>query len=250
MFGMLLLGNLFIQGFCAQITNIGLFLNIESDFHGGSMEGGLTFAIDKINENKTILEERTLSFHHHVANCDKKQILSGAIQFVTPDVVDVMIGDTCQTTTELAGLVASDYNIPFFDFGSRPQYLTDRSYGTLVRTRGSASDIRNIYSQVADYQDFRWTCLYAPQQISANVKRVQKTFQLEDKKINVTTRENFYYDVLKSQYSELKRIKISCRGMVISSVLCRKYFHFVWNYILMPNYYNLTAIDLVVRKFL
>ena len=222
-FGMLVLGKIFIQGICTQITNIGLFMNTEGDFHGGSMEGGLTFAIDKINENKTILEERTLILRHYVANCNKKQILSGAIQFVAPDVVDLMIGDTCQTTTELGGLVASDYNIPFFDFGSRPQYLTDPSYGTLVRTRGSASDIRDIYSQVADYQDFRWTCLYAPLQILANVKRVQKAFEL-DKKINVTSRENFYYDMFKSQYSELKRIKISCRGMKISSALCNKYF--------------------------
>ena len=194
----------------AQFTNIGLFWSNREQMHGGNMEGGATCAIEKINKNNSILVNTTLRVFPHIGNCNNKRILAGTIKFVAPELMDLMIGDTCQNTTELGGLVASQYNIPFFDFGTRPQYLQDRNYGTLIRARGSASNIRFAYSHVCDYQNIRWTCLLAPLQIRANVEGTQQTYVA---KINVTVRENFYYDLTKSDYPAIREMKISCRGM-------------------------------------
>ena len=208
----LLFVNLILYTISTNVTNIGLFMNVDGDIHGGKMEGGLSVALEKINRNETLMKNVTFRVHPYLADCDKKKIIMGSIRFVTPDAVDVMIGDTCQTTAELAGLVASDYNVPLFDFSPRPLYLTDKSYGTLIRTRGSSSDIRNIYLQVAHYQNFRSACLYVPQQAMRTVQRVQQSYALDDKKTNVTLLDNFYFDMFKTQHPALKKMKISCRG--------------------------------------
>ena len=196
----------------AESVDIGLFWSKGEERHGGKLEAGLTYTIDKINMNSTMLANRTLRLMDHRSNCSKKKILAGSIDYVSPSTVDLMIGDTCLVTTELGGLVASQYNIPFFDFGSKPLYLQDRSYGTLIRTRDNPSNIRYVYSTLAEYQNFRWTCLFVPQQIRANVKRVRQDFAMYDRHINVTVMWNFYYDLVKGDYSALSDIKTSCRG--------------------------------------
>ena len=196
-----------------NFTTIGVFLNMEEDRHGGYMEGGLTIVIDKINDNSSILANTKLRLFHHVTNCDKKQILTGIIEFASPNIVDLVIGDTCGSTTELAGLMASKYNKPMFDFATRPQYSSDKRYDTLLRTiMDAAVNIRIVYSVVTEYQNFRWTCLYMPQQIMSNIKHVRESYALYERKLNVTVREVFYYNMVDSEYTALRRLKISCRG--------------------------------------
>ena len=89
-----------------QFTNIGLFWSNKGEVYGGKMETGITIVIERINNNNNILENTTLRFFPYRSNCNKKKILVGMIQFVEPELMDLMIGDTCQTTTELTGLVA------------------------------------------------------------------------------------------------------------------------------------------------
>ena len=183
------------------------------------METGVTIAIEKINNNNNILENTTLRFFPYHSKCDKKMILAGIIEFVALELMDVMVSD-CETTTELAGLVASQYNIPFFDFGLRPQFLKDTKYGTLLRTRDSATDSHLTLGKVCDNQSFRWTCLLAPLQIRANILHAQKSLEAFEIKVNFTIRENFYFDLTKPGYPALKQLKVSCRGMCI---LCLNY---------------------------
>ena len=202
----------------AQSTNIGLFWSKGQEVHGGKIETGVTIAIEKVNKNNNILRNSTLRFFHYRSNCDKQKILAGIIQFVAPELMDLIIGNTCQTTTELAGLVASEYNIPFFDFALRPLFLTDESYGTLMRTRDSATDSHLTLGKVCDSQRFKWTCLLVPLQIRANILRAQESFDALEVKVNFTIRENFYFDMTKPGYPALKQLTVSCRGMSILRV--------------------------------
>ena len=197
----------------AQSTNIGLFWSKGQEVAGGKIETGVTIAIEKINNNSNILGNTTLRFFPYRGNCEKKKILTGAIKFVAPELMDLLIGDLCQITTELGGLVASQYNIPFFDFSTIPIYMTDQNYGTLLRAGGDANNFRRVYLAVAQYQNFTWNCFFAPKQIQANVVRVVQTIDthIEDKKAFVI--KNFYFDLITNDYSALKEIKTSCRGL-------------------------------------
>ena len=207
--------SIFILEVESQFTNVGLFWSGAGRMYGGKMETGVTIAIEKINNNRNILGNTTLRLFPHFCNCDKKKILAATVKFVAPELMDFMIGD-CQTTTELAGLVASEYNIPFFDFALRPLFLTDKNYGTLMRTRDSATDSHLTLGKVCDSQSFRWTCLLVPLQLRAHILSAQKSFEAFEIKVNFTIRENFYFDLTKPGYPALKQMKVSCRGMYIN----------------------------------
>ena len=209
----------------AQFTNVGLFWSNRGEVHGGKMEAGVKVAIEKINNNNTILGNTTFRLFHSLCDCNKKNILAGTIQFVSPDLMDFMIGDQCQTTTELGGLVASLYNIPFFDFSRIPRYLTDKNYGTLLRAGGDANKVRSISLTVAEHQSFYWTCLFVPQQIRQNVQRVRQAFStLKEKRIVIM--KQYYFDLITNDYSALKEIKTSCRGMY-GKTLVFGYSHYI-----------------------
>ena len=118
----------------SKFTKICLFWSKGQEVAGGKIETGVTIAIEKINNNSNILENTTLRFFSYGGNCEIKRIWVGTIQFVAPIMMDLMTGD-CQIMTEIASLVASEYNVPIFDLGLRPEFLKNKNYSTLMGTR-------------------------------------------------------------------------------------------------------------------
>ena len=195
-----------------ETLNLGLFLSNMIIFspEGVGKYAGFFVAVDKINRNASVVQNLTLRSSYNVTNCRKKKILSACIEFISVENLDAMVGDQCQDTTELAGLVAAEYNLPFFDFATVNRYLLDPEYGgVLLRISGGIKQVRLTFNAVTASQNMKKFCYYMPEQYSGHIRQVFKAIEKSP--------QFFYYDLRartrQDRYAAgFRRIQMSCRG--------------------------------------
>ncbi len=199
----------------AHCISFGVFLTTTGNFHGLRTESGLNVAVESVNDNKTLLPNQTLELEFRFTNCNKKKILSASIDFVTSLDVDAMIGDVCQVSTELGGLIASDYNLPFFDFGTTPMFLRNPDYGNLLRTRGGPAFLRQALRAVWEATNFRAFCLVMPARMAQNVQQVMAgfaaSFAASGERALATVLDAIFVSG-KDYFSAARKVKTACRG--------------------------------------
>ena len=114
------------------------------------MGGALTLAIDKVNEDDTILSNGYISYDITYTYCSKRKSLLATNEFILFQDIAAIIGDSCPTTTEFSGLLAAEYNVPFIGFSPVTEALTDRKiYDTLTMVKGSVDAFGDIIIQIA-----------------------------------------------------------------------------------------------------
>ena len=126
------------------------------------MGGALLFALDNINSNDSILMNSTLRFNLQLSYCNKRRVLSKTSDLILSKNVNVVIGDACSVTSEFAGLLASEYNLPFITFSSSNANIDDRQINnTLTIVKGSLEAVGDVIIQVPPENGFLNICLYS-----------------------------------------------------------------------------------------
>ncbi|XP_070568265.1 atrial natriuretic peptide receptor 1-like isoform X2 [Ptychodera flava] len=105
---------------------------------GSRIAGAISIALEKINNNDTLLPNRTLTFVWNDTQCSAKMCLSEIVDLWRgiPN-LHAFIGPGCDVACEPAGLLASSWRIPMISWGCASPILSDdKEYSTFVRTTG------------------------------------------------------------------------------------------------------------------
>uniref|UniRef100_A0A1I7XIQ3 Guanylate cyclase n=1 Tax=Heterorhabditis bacteriophora TaxID=37862 RepID=A0A1I7XIQ3_HETBA len=78
--------------------------------------GALFVALDKVREMR-LLDEYDFNFIFRYDNCVEKEAVGIAIEMITQENVDVIIGPTCTAPAIAVGVIASYYNLPQYIWG-------------------------------------------------------------------------------------------------------------------------------------
>ena len=183
-------------------------------------------AIDKINKNSTIMENVTLSYTVMDTMCDRKNALSGFVNMVTKEGVDILLGPAWGVEIEVVGLLASKWNVPMVNYVSVTEALEDKkTYDTLIMAGGNHKQTGDVVRKVVAHLRVEYVCLYTPLPMGHHAF-VREGIMKETRKENITVQSGFTYDLFSFNPSKhrdpLKDIKTQCRGKTVVLVTLEK----------------------------
>ncbi|XP_042363673.1 guanylate cyclase 2G [Plectropomus leopardus] len=91
-------------------------LNMSSPFSALRLGSAIQIAVEKVNNNPSLLGNYSVEFVYTDTDCNPKASLGGFIQQVWRENVSALFGPACPEEAEVTGLIASTWNIPMFGF--------------------------------------------------------------------------------------------------------------------------------------
>ena len=210
-----------------------LSIGLMGFFHGHShvvflskIGAAVPVAIDKINKNFTMMENATLSYTVMDTECDRKNALSGFVNMITKERVDMLMGPACAAEIEVVGLLASKWNVPLVNYVSVTDALEDKkTYDTLTMAGGNHKQTGDVVRKVVSYLGIEFVCLYNPLPLGHHAF-VREGVVKETEKENITVKSGFTYDFASVNPSKhrdpLKNITTKRRGKTVASVSLEK----------------------------
>ena len=121
---------------------------------GKTSASAITIAVDRINEDQTLLPGYNMTFLWNDSMCLAAEGLNQAVEFRIAG-VDAIIGDGCDIICGPAAILASSWNLPMVSWGCESPTLSEKSiYQTFARTVGSFSKMGKLFLSVFRY--FKW----------------------------------------------------------------------------------------------
>ena len=121
---------------------------------GKTSASAITIAVDRINEDQTLLPGYNMTFLWNDSMCLAAEGLNQAVEFRISG-VDAIIGDGCDIICEPAAILAASWNLPMVSWGCESSKLSEKSmYQTFARTVGSFSKMGDLFLSVFRY--FKW----------------------------------------------------------------------------------------------
>ncbi|XP_036032210.1 guanylate cyclase 2G-like [Onychomys torridus] len=107
--------------------------NISYPFSVQRLGAGLQIAVDKLNSKPVGLGNLSWEFTYTNSACSAKESLAVFIDQVQREHIPALFGPACPEAAEVIGLLASEWNIPMFDFVGQTAALEDHFWcGTCV----------------------------------------------------------------------------------------------------------------------
>ncbi|XP_055976297.1 guanylate cyclase 2G-like [Sorex fumeus] len=108
--------------------------NISHPFSVQRLGAGLQIALDKINSEPEVLGNFSWEFTHTNSACSTKESLAIFTKQVQREQISALFGPPCPEALEVIGLLASEWNIPMFDFAGQTAKLENGFlYDTYVK---------------------------------------------------------------------------------------------------------------------
>lgn len=121
---------------------------------GKTSASAITIAVDRINEDQTLLPGYNMTFLWNDSMCLAAGGLNQAVEFRISG-LDAIIGDGCDIICEPAAILAASWNLPMVSWGCESSKLSEKSmYQTFARTMGSFSKMGDLFLSVFRY--FKW----------------------------------------------------------------------------------------------
>uniref|UniRef100_A0A8C6N5G1 Guanylate cyclase n=1 Tax=Mus spicilegus TaxID=10103 RepID=A0A8C6N5G1_MUSSI len=99
--------------------------NISHPFSVQRLGAGLQTAVDKLNSEPVGLGNVSWEFTYANSTCNAKESLAVFIDQVQKEHISALFGPACPEAAEVIGLLASEWNIPLFDFVGQMAALKD-----------------------------------------------------------------------------------------------------------------------------
>ena len=178
------------------------------------MGGALEIAIENINTNDSILNDRAVNYDIQYSQCNKRKVLSKTNDLILSKSVDVIVGDACSVTSEYAGLLAAEYNLPFITFSTSNDNLDDRTvYNTLTMVKGTLDALGQVIIQVSEWNGLSNICLYSSQR--SYLTFIERGMERGSRLKNVTIIDKINHDEAENLRPTMRIVKQNCRGMAI-----------------------------------
>ena len=171
-------------------------------------------AIENINKNNSILNNKAVNYDIQYSQCNKRKVLSKTNDLILEKGVDVIIGDACSVTSEYAGLLAAEYNLPFITFSTSNDNLDDRTvYNTLTMVKGTLDALGQVIIQVSKGNGLSNICLYSSQR--SYLTFIERGVEGGSKLNNVTIIDKINHKEAENFRPTMRIVKQNCRGMAI-----------------------------------
>ncbi|XP_073097766.1 guanylate cyclase 2G-like [Manis javanica] len=126
--------------------------NISHPFSVQRLGAGLQIAMDKINSEMADLGNFSWEFTYTNSTCSAKESLAVFINQVQREQISVLFGPACPEAAEVIGLLASEWNIPMFDFvGQTAKLENDFLYDTCVKLMPPMHKISDVLQESLRY---------------------------------------------------------------------------------------------------
>ena len=178
------------------------------------MGGALEIGIENINKNNSILNNKAVNYDIQYSQRNKRKVLSKTNDLILNKSVDVIIGDACSVTSEYAGLLAAEYNLPFITFSTSNDNLDNRTvYNTLTMVKGTLDALGQVIIQASKGNGLSNICLYSSQR--SYLTFIERGMERGSKLNNVTIIDKINHKEAENFRPTMRIVKQNCRGMAI-----------------------------------
>ncbi|XP_077635655.1 guanylate cyclase 2G-like [Crocuta crocuta] len=126
--------------------------NISHPFSVQRLGAGLQIAMDKINSEATNLGNFSWEFTYTNSTCSTMESLVVFISQVQREHISALFGPACPEAAEVIGLLASEWNIPVFDFVGQTATLEDNFlYDLYVQLAPPINKISDVLQKSLQY---------------------------------------------------------------------------------------------------
>ncbi|XP_077986228.1 atrial natriuretic peptide receptor 1-like [Glandiceps talaboti] len=127
----------------------------EESFAWETGASATTIAIEKIEDDATLLAGHTFSVVWVMANCDPRIGTGMTVDLRYEEKVDLFVGAPCSLVAVPAGRLASYWNLPFVAWVSRDPVLADKStFTTMARIMGPLNKVANVVVKM--FENYDW----------------------------------------------------------------------------------------------
>ncbi|XP_045047608.2 guanylate cyclase 2G [Desmodus rotundus] len=126
--------------------------NISHPLSVQRLGAGLQIAMDKINSESADLGNFSWEFTYTNSTCSAKEAIAIFTNQVQREQISALFGPTCPEAAEVIGLLASEWNIPIFDFvGQTAKLENNFLYDTYVRLVPPMREIGDVLQKSLQY---------------------------------------------------------------------------------------------------
>ncbi|XP_076980578.1 guanylate cyclase 2G-like [Tamandua tetradactyla] len=126
--------------------------NISHPFSVQRLGAGLQIAIDKVSSEPDHLGNFSWAFTYTNSTCSTKESLTIFTKQVQREQISALFGPACPEAAEVIGLLASQWNIPMFDFvGQKAKLENHFLYDTCVKLLPPMQEIGNVLQKSLQY---------------------------------------------------------------------------------------------------
>ncbi|XP_054437198.1 guanylate cyclase 2G-like [Pteronotus mesoamericanus] len=126
--------------------------DISLPFSAQRLGAGLQIAMDKINSESVDLRNFSWGFTYTNSTCSTKESLAIFTNQVQREEISALFGPACPEAAEVIGLLASEWNIPMFDFvGQTAKLEKDFLYDTYVTIVPPMREIGDVLQKSLQY---------------------------------------------------------------------------------------------------
>uniref|UniRef100_A0A8C6RCD0 Guanylate cyclase n=1 Tax=Nannospalax galili TaxID=1026970 RepID=A0A8C6RCD0_NANGA len=126
--------------------------NITHPFSVQRLGAGLQMAVEKLNSEPTGLGNFSWEFMYTNSVCSARESLAIFINQVQKEQISALFGPACPEAAEVIGLLASEWNIPMFDFVGQVAILDNSFlYDTYVTLVPPKQEIGDVLQKILQY---------------------------------------------------------------------------------------------------
>lgn len=160
---------------------LGIQIPFSGSWPGGpKMASSLLIAIDKVNNDTSLLPGHNLTWTMHDDQCSARYSLAALVDDYTlsPPPIDVSIGPGCSVGCLPGGHLSAHWNLPMISWGCTASVLSDKAiFPTFSRTGSSYSGI-GLYVK-ALMQHYKWDRMNLICSTQAIWSQICQTFKIQ-----------------------------------------------------------------------
>ncbi|XP_062071184.1 guanylate cyclase 2G-like [Lepus europaeus] len=170
--------------------------DISHPFSVQRLGAGLTIALDKVNSELLDLGNFSWEFTYTNSACSAKESLAIFINQVQRQQISALFGPACPEEAEVIGLLASEWNIPMFDFVGQMAKLENHFlYDTCVRLVPPQQEIGDVLQQTLQHLGWRHIGMFGGHSGAAFRDGVDELWRVVENKLKsnftITTRMRY-----------------------------------------------------------
>ncbi|XP_006831546.1 PREDICTED: guanylate cyclase 2G-like [Chrysochloris asiatica] len=158
--------------------------NISHPFSVQRLGAGLQIAIDKVNSELAQLENLSLEFTYTKSGCSVKESLTIFINQVQREHISALFGPPCPEAAEVVGLLASEWNIPMFDFVGQTAKLENHFvYDTCVKLTPPMHEIGDVLQKTLQHMGWKHIGIFGGHSRASSWDGVDELWRVVENKL-------------------------------------------------------------------
>ncbi|XP_005874626.1 PREDICTED: guanylate cyclase 2G-like [Myotis brandtii] len=158
--------------------------NISHPFSVQRLGAGLQIAMDKVNSEPLDLGNFSLEFTYTNSTCSAKESLAVFTNQVQREQISALFVPVCPEAAEVIGLLASEWNIPMFDFvGQTAKLENDFLYDTYVTLVPPMCELGDVLQKTLQYLGWKHVGMFGGHSGTSSWDRVGELWRVVENEL-------------------------------------------------------------------